>query len=381
MNSKFLAKIYAYALLYDLTFAYAVYNLLFSNNGLNNVEISILLGWWAFVAVVFEIPSGVLADKVNRKWLIVAAPVLKAIAFLLWGALTGSFLLYALGFLIWGLASTLLTGTYQAYIYDVLARDKMQDAYEKVISGVNFSKKFGVSLGLIFGGLIASISIELVMIASIFPLIFGTLIALSFVEVRAKKQSEEIKYLEYIKDAINFIRSSKIIRFLFFSLVVLSIYGNIEEYDQLYFKLVDLPVAFFGVIAFIPFMGAAIVEGLSYKLKGNRLVFVLLPLISAALLLISGLLPSIPTLITLIFSYIVIAPLSVLIDGRIQHEIVGQSRATVISFSNFLKHIFGIGYFLIFGLIIQISTFEGIYIFSAVVLLLFSGLALFRHNE
>ncbi|MBD3280153.1 MFS transporter [Candidatus Dojkabacteria bacterium] len=376
MKKGFLAKIYSYIFLYDLIFAYAVYNLLFAENGLSESEISLLLGWWAFVAVVFEIPSGVLADKINRKWLIVAAPILKATTFLVWGVFIGSFFLYAVGFLLWGLGSTLITGTYQAYIYDSLANSKQESDYEKVIGRVNFFKKFGVSLGLIIGGFLASFSIQLAMLVSVVPLILGFVIALSFNEVRAIRGSEENKYFDYMKSAFGLIKKSSSLRFLFITIIVLGVFGNLDEYDQLYYKLVDLPVALFGIIAFTPFFGAAVVESLSYRVKNNSVLFLVLPVASAVLLLIVGVFPTLLTLIALVSGYVIIAPLNVLVDGKIQREIVDGNRATVISFSNFLKHIFGIGLYLIFGIVIKMSSLEGVYVFSGLTLLVYSLIAI-----
>lgn len=372
MNRFSNLHVYLYIFFYDLIFAYPVYNLLFSRSGLSDTEISILLAWWAFVAVVFEIPSGVIADKWSKKWLIVVAPVLKGLCYLIWGGLDGTFLIFAIGFLIWGLGSTLITGTYQSFVYDSLAAKGEEDLFPKVLSRIYFSKKIGIGLGLLLGGLVASISLDLAFFLSLLPLLISFLLALSFKEFKDVSEVEDEKSLSYLFKSFKDIRASKALQYLFLTVVVLGLFGNLEEYDQLYFDLVDLPVALFGVAAFIPFFGSALIESNSYRLKNIKSIYITLPLIAAGLLLVTGLTPTLYTVGLLALSYIVIGPLQVLSEAFIQHEVPSKNRATIVSVGNVAKQMMGIGFYLLFALLIKLTNLESIYIFSAGVLILFS---------
>lgn len=84
--------------LYDFIFAYAIYNVLFNIRGLSVFQISILLAWWALTAMLFEIPSGALADYWSRKKMLVIAPLIKSLCFITWFFADGNFYLYGLGF-------------------------------------------------------------------------------------------------------------------------------------------------------------------------------------------------------------------------------------------------------------------------------------------
>ena len=124
--------------LYDFIFAYAIYNVLFNIRGLSVFEISILLSWWAFTAMLLEIPSGALADSWSRKKMLVIAPLIKSLCFVIWFLANGNFYLYGLGFLFWSIGSSLVSGTTEALLYDELVILKKKDTYEKVLGQKKF---------------------------------------------------------------------------------------------------------------------------------------------------------------------------------------------------------------------------------------------------
>jgi len=185
-----------------------------------------LLAWWALVAVVSEIPSGIIADKWSKKWLIVIAPLLKASCFAIWALFGGSFLVFALGFLLWGSASALLTGTFQAFIYDSMAYKKNQIEFPKVLSKIYFWKRFGIAIGFILGGLFASIALTLPFYLSLIPLVLGILIALRFEEVPKVSEVEDEKVLGYLIKSLKDIKGSKEIQYFIFGNSCLGSFGK-----------------------------------------------------------------------------------------------------------------------------------------------------------
>jgi MFS family permease len=124
---SFLRNYYLTSFFYDFIFAYAIYNVLFNIRGLTVFQISLLLSWWALVAMLLEIPIGALADYWSRKKMLTIAPMVKSVCFVIWFFAKGNFYLYALGFVFWALGSSLVSGTTQALLYDtsVYAGKKM----------------------------------------------------------------------------------------------------------------------------------------------------------------------------------------------------------------------------------------------------------------
>jgi MFS family permease len=85
---SFLRNYYLTSFFYDFIFAYAIYNVLFNIHGLSVLQISLLLAWWALTATFLEIPTGVLADSRSRKKMLVIAPIVKALCFVIWAFVT-----------------------------------------------------------------------------------------------------------------------------------------------------------------------------------------------------------------------------------------------------------------------------------------------------
>ncbi len=111
---RFLGLYYAYAFLFDVMLAYAVYTALFELHGLSVSEIGLLLAFWSASAIVLEMPSGALSDQFDRRLLLVLAPLAKALTFVCWGLAAGNFWLYGLGFLCWSLGQALQSGSREA---------------------------------------------------------------------------------------------------------------------------------------------------------------------------------------------------------------------------------------------------------------------------
>ncbi len=95
---KFLFNLYVYSFLDGFVLIYAVYTIMFVHKGLNTLQIGYLLAIWSGLHVALEIPSGVLADKYNRRAMLAAGQICKAIGFSLW-LLFPTFLGLALGFI------------------------------------------------------------------------------------------------------------------------------------------------------------------------------------------------------------------------------------------------------------------------------------------
>jgi MFS family permease len=79
------------------------------------------------------VPSGAWADTFSRRRLLVSASALYAGCFALWSTVP-SYLAFAGGFVLWGLSGSLVSGTYEAYVYDHLHARGRESSYRKVIA-------------------------------------------------------------------------------------------------------------------------------------------------------------------------------------------------------------------------------------------------------
>ena len=70
--------------------------------------------------------------------MLVLAPVIKALCFLIWFFADGNFYLYALGFTLWSISESFISGTTQAFLYDTLTYVNKKSSLRKYSGAVNF---------------------------------------------------------------------------------------------------------------------------------------------------------------------------------------------------------------------------------------------------
>jgi MFS family permease len=106
--------------------------LLFEDHGLSSTEISTLFIIWSATAFLLEIPSGALADVFSRRKLLMLGPALTGLGYAAWITVP-SYGAFALGFILWGAGSALISGTYEAFVYDELAARGTTSKYASLL--------------------------------------------------------------------------------------------------------------------------------------------------------------------------------------------------------------------------------------------------------
>lgn len=124
--SFFLVRLYVFCVLQDMMVIYPFYAVMFVDYGLSGMEISWLFTVWAGTAILLEVPSGVLADRYSRRFLLFVSQW-----FACWALFPG-FWGFLLGFVLWGIKSALSSGTFEALVYDELKRFGREAEFVKV---------------------------------------------------------------------------------------------------------------------------------------------------------------------------------------------------------------------------------------------------------
>lgn len=358
--------------LYDFVFAYAIYNVLFNIRGLSIFQISLLLAWWALTTTVLEIPTGALADYWSRKKILVIAPFIKALCFITWFLADGNFYLYALGFLFWSIGSSFVSGTTEALLYDELIAFKKKENYEKVLGQKKIYFHIALAVSTISGGFIAHYNLDWTLLLSVIPLLLSAFFASQIKETPKTASTEEIRYFEYIKLAYREVKSNHILLILLLYSLGISLFGNLDEFDQLYYQLVGLPLYAFGIVGFIGSILSSAGSYYAHKFKNSSWIYYTFPLMTVILLFVVGFKPNLLTIGLLLLSHLLTSPLRVLTNSKIQHNIKSISRATVTSIDTLLINFFGVFLVPMFGIISKIWNLQAIYIATSIFLLVFT---------
>ena len=381
---RFLRAYYVYVFLIDFILGYAIYTAYFSLSGLGVWDIALLFIFWSIVAAIFEIPSGALSDHLDRRWLLIAAPLIKAAAFAFWAIANGSFAIFALGFLVWSFASSLISGSKEALLYEHMDAAGEADDYDRVLGRDRALQEISAGIAMVLGGLVGHVSMEAALWLALPPLFLAALIAIWLPDVRAPPDlpTDRPNSLAPFVEAAHEFKAEPVLRFVNGYLVLgVMLFYVLEEFDTLYYIAVGVPIWSFGLVGVLAIAAYAYASVMAHKLSNFRAGGWLLPLASGVCLLIAGLDDSIWLLIPLMMAYICIAPPLILAEAKFQQVMGGSSRATTTSAMVFFHCIASIFMCLAIGLVADRFGVLTAYGWCGVYLIVFSGWAWWRDRK
>ncbi len=327
---------YVHTFSYDFIFGYAIFPAYFQLQGTSAGMIGVLLAFWAACIMLLEVPSGLLSDVADRRILLTVAPLLKAGCFATWAVAGGSVWLYLAGFFFWSAASTLRSGTKEALLYEHVQANRMQRRYAALIGWDRACHDGATMIGAVIGGFIAYHNLELSLWLSLIPLGVSSLAAFLLSDVRPAAGRVTARYFAdapaLLKTTWNDFRAKPDIRYITAYIALgVTFLGTLEDFDQLFYLAINLPVWSFGLIAAV--IGAArfVLSVRADRLPHLATLVWLLPLVCGAGFVLAGSGAPKVALAALVLAYIAAAPLHVVAMSRFQHGLSGHSRATTTS--------------------------------------------------
>ena len=127
-----------WALLSDFIPLYELYALLFADAGMSAAQISGLFAIWSVAGIVAEVPTGALADRWSRRNMLVGAGLVQAAGYAVWIVAPG-FWGFAAGFVLWGIGGSMVSGAFEALLFDGLADAGATDEFARVLGWVRLS--------------------------------------------------------------------------------------------------------------------------------------------------------------------------------------------------------------------------------------------------
>lgn len=150
-------KFYLYKLCWGLGMGLVipVIILYFQSRGISLMDFMIFITVLNLSTFLFEVPTGVVADKFSRKWSVCIGSALMACSVV--GMLTTvHFGLLILAFLCWGLGGALVSGADSALLFDSLKARKLEDRFQAIIGNAISLALATTVLGALTGGILIS---------------------------------------------------------------------------------------------------------------------------------------------------------------------------------------------------------------------------------
>jgi MFS family permease len=182
--------LYLYLFFAQLFFDRALWVIYLGDKGMTLGEIGVLEALLHLAIVLFEVPTGMIADLYGRKVSLVIGNVF-SLLYGLFMLMSGTFSMFTLAFLSMGLMVTLHSGAEQAFAFDTLKNDKREKDYTRVIGSMTAISLLSLSLAKFLGGFMAEVSWEWVYGATIFTHLLAV-IPLLFMKETEREMTEDI---------------------------------------------------------------------------------------------------------------------------------------------------------------------------------------------
>ncbi len=157
-------------------------------------------------AALWEVPTGVLSDRVGRKRTVMYGAVASTAA-LVFYAIGGTFAALAVGGILEGLSRALYSGNNDALLYDTLAETHHEAQFADYAGRTRSMFQAAAAVAGITGGLLAAISYPLVMWLSVIPQALSIVVSLSFYEPPQKEAIEQNPFA-HLRDSFRLVWSN-----------------------------------------------------------------------------------------------------------------------------------------------------------------------------
>jgi hypothetical protein len=225
-----------------------VEKLFMSEIGFDARSVGVMAAAYAAVVPLLEVPSGVLADRWSRNWVMVCATS-ALIASSLLGGLSTSVAMYVAAAMLLGVYFALNSGTVDSIVYDVVLEETgSSDVYETWIGRVRMVESGAFVASALAGGVLAGwTSARLTYFASVPFVALAIAAFLRFDEPRLHRSADPVALRSHI--ALTFgtmTRRRDIRRVVLLAALVALLSQAVFEFGPLWLVALDAPAAVFG---------------------------------------------------------------------------------------------------------------------------------------
>lgn len=385
--NKNVYKLYMIIFFHNLIFAYVIERLFWEQRGMTVFTVVLCEVIYAATIVVLEIPSGILADKVGRKWLLIISAVLSMLEFVVL-IYANSFMDFAFVTFMAGISGACSSGAFNALLYDSLLISNKQSMFEKILGRINTFDFLAAVIAALSGSVLAKFyGFELNYKLSVVSMLVALAFTLSLKEppkLKCETLDEESKegFLVYFRSAVAFYKSNPKVAFVVINAMAIGASINyLDEFWQLYLRDIGYSILFFGVFSSLSLLiripGNLMSSYLIKHFSEEKILVFILAMTSVGFYA-AGAFPGVIGIVSIILIFLASGVVDPLVSGYLHHRTKSDIRATVDSFQSLGKRaimfVVGIG----FGYISSIFDVAIGFVFLGTVCFLF--LMLFLKN-
>lgn len=374
---------YIYNFLLQLNITSAIWVLYLGFKGMSLIEIGLIESIYHITGVLFELPTGVIADLYGKRFSVVIGRIVSIISCVLM-IISDSFWGFSLAFALSAASNNLNSGAGEALVYDSLKGLGEEDRYKVIWGNLACVMSFAQGLAVLLGGILADVKFLYAYILGTAIQIAALIAAYNFNEPPINKMDKRTqqgnRVLNQLSISIKVLKKRRVVLYLIlFSSLVGSLQTTVFFYSQQYFSDMNYSKSMIAVICAVSSLIEAISSKYAYKfedllkLRGTLISVSLINIFSLMGLAFIKKLSVIFFLLTSIAGGLAFTIFSDYINSRIPSEY----RATILSFDSLCFSIFMISVFPLFGILaekmgfpITFGIMAGLYIPGMLFLLL-----------
>ncbi|HYF97194.1 MAG TPA: MFS transporter [Patescibacteria group bacterium] len=352
--------------------------------GLSNTEAFAANAFFTVGMVLFEVPTGIIADSRGRRYSFLLGTLtlsVSTLAYLYMWQVSGPFWGWAVSSIVLGLGFTFFSGAVEAWLVDALHASKFKGNLENVFAKGQIASGVAMLSGSVAGGIIAQASnlgvpyiVRAVILGLTFMVAFIVMRDIGFTPKRSKEPIKEIKNIfnlsvehglknrkvRWIMLSSPFMAGISFYVFYAMQPYLLKLYGNPEAYS-----IAGLVAA---IVAGAQIFGGLIVPKI-IKLFGKRTTVIFAGYaISSLVLIIFGAINTFSIAVILIIIWaLIFAMLMPVRQAYLNGAIPSQQRATVLSFDSLVGSTGGIIFQPGLGKVADVYSYSTSYLVSGII--------------
>ncbi len=355
--------------------------LFFQEHGLSLSKVMILQSIYSISVALFEIPSGYIADIFGRKKAIIISTILSFIGYVLFSFFS-DFTVFIIAEILIGVGGSLMSGSDSAIIYDTLIDNNNKEKYTK-IEGKNYAiGNFSEAIAGVLGGILAASSIYYPVYIQTIILSFSIPIAFSIIEPKINSigiKKKDLKIKNILKNTLFYDKKLKWLIIYSATMGVATL--SIAWFCQPFFKSIDIPIIYFGLIWAILNLSVGITSYNSYRIEKNMSPIKIMTIISILMPICFFFISAFNSIFSLLFIlliYLIRGIVTPLLRNYINIEISSEKRATVLSIRSFFIRIAFASTAPLFAYFAENTSINYVFYLLSIIIMFFGFLSVYK---
>lgn len=378
---KNISLIYIHTFLSTFILYYICDTLFYIERGLTSSQYISFVGIAFFTRLLFEIPFGIIADKYNKKKLLLTSNSLFIISTIIF-IFAHNYITFVIAIITNAINNSLSSGITNSILYENLDN---KERFNKTLFYSSFFYNISYMLAMIVGGYIGQkFGLIYTYYITIIPFIIDFIILLMLKIKNNINKSNMESNISILKNGFKeVINNSYLLKLILTSSILFSGIKLVEESHPEYANNIGISVFIIGIYTALILVFCIIGSYIGSKLKRDtyKLILNINPIISWLCIFLVGKLNNYFGIIFILLIYIFSESFDNIMKAELHKNISSKSRVTVESINQFILSIFGIIFSILMTILLKFMNINTMYMLIGFIIISYGIVNLIVNNH